>query len=514
MTGLSRITGLVRDVAFAQILGSGLFADAFFVAFRIPNFFRRIFAEGAFSVAFVPVYSETETQGGEGQAKAFLDLLLGRLCVILFFVTAIGIIGAPLLVSILAPGFQSDPEKFQTTVSALRFTFPYLFFISLVAMAGGILNTHGRFAGPAATPILLNVCLLAAIVLLVPIFQNPAVALGVGVLIAGLVQLGFQLPFLHIERRLPAPRIRSRNRDDQLGREDVQKVFRLMLPSLFGVSVAQLNVLINTVLASFLITGSVSWLYYSDRLMEFPLGVFGIALATAILPTLSSQYSEQMPDKFSETLDWALRLACLISIPASVALVVLSEPLMITIFQYGKFSAFDASMSARSLVAFAAGLFAFVSVKVLAPGFFARQDTKTPVKAGVIAVIVNIAFSLLLIRPLGHVGLACATSIAGFTNAGLLLWWLRKKGAYSPLTGWPGHLTRIVLASTLMGLVLVFFVNDSKVWLDASVLLRVALMGQGILVGTAVYFLSLFMMGLRFWHLLRRPAPTETNKFP
>jgi putative peptidoglycan lipid II flippase len=501
---MSRVTGLVRDIVFAQVLGSGLLADAFFVAFRIPNFFRRIFAEGAFSAAFVPVYSEYETHGGEARAKAFLDLMFGRLCLILLVVTVLGVIGAPTLVIILAPGFQGDPEKFQSTIDALRFTFPYLFFISLVAMAGGILNTRDRFSVPALTPLLLNICLIGAVFLLVPRFENSAVALGLGVLIAGVVQFGFQVPFLHLERRLPMPRFRRRNPEDQSGIDGVRKVYRLMLPAIFGVSVAQLNLLINTILASFLVTGSVSWLYYSDRLMELPLGIFGIALATVILPALSKQHANGSAAEFSRTLDWALRLACLVSVPASVALAVLAEPLMIVLFQYGEFSPRDAEMAGRSLVAFAVGLLALVWVKVLAPGFFARQDTKTPVKAGVIAVVVNIVFSLLLIRPLGHAGLAYALSIAAFVNAGLLYWWLSSGGGYKPERGWAKYFLRIVLAAALMGLVLGFLAGDSKSWLDANVLRRVGLLVQWVLLGGAIYFCSLYAMGIRTNQFLRR----------
>jgi putative peptidoglycan lipid II flippase len=506
MTGLSRVTGLVRDIAFAQVLGSGLLADAFFVAFRIPNFFRRIFAEGAFSVAFVPVYSEYETQGGEVRAKAFLDLMVGRLCLILLAVTVLGVIGAPVLVMILAPGFQSEPEKFQSTIDALRFTFPYLFFISLVAMAGGILNTRGRFSVPAVTPLLLNVCLIGAIFLLVPRSENAAVALGIGVLIAGIAQFGFQVPFLRIEKRMPMPRIRPRKPEDQSGMEGVRKVYRLMLPAIFGSSVAQFNLLINTMLASTLVTGSVSWLYYSDRLMEFPLGIFGIALATAILPTLSTQHANGLPTEFSRTLEWALRLACLICVPASVALAVLAEPLMIVLFQYGEFSPRDSEMAGRSLVAFAIGLPALVCVKVLAPGFFARQNTKTPVKAGVIAVVVNIVFSLLLIWPLEHVGLAYAMSIAAFVNAGLLYRWLCADQVYRPENGWVTYFVRVVLAAAVMGLALGFFIGDSKSWLDVGALRRVNLLAQCVLLGGAIYFSSLYAMGIRFHKFLRRPV--------
>ena len=302
------------------------------------------------------------------------------------------------------------------------------------------------------------------------------------------------------------PRFRLRNSEDQSGIEGVRKVYRLMLPAIFGVSVAQLNLLINTILASFLVTGSVSWLYYSDRLMELPLGLFGVALATVILPTLSTQYASGSPVDFSRTLEWALRLACLVCVPASVALAVLAEPLMIVLFQYGEFSPRDAEMAGRSLVAFAVGLLALVGVKVLAPGFFARQDTKTPVKAGAIAVVVNIVFSLLLIRPLGHAGLAYALSIAAFVNAGLLYWWLSSGGGYKPERGWAKYFLRIALAAALMGLVLGFFAGDSKSWLDAGVLRRVGLLAQWVLLGGAIYFCSLYAMGIRIHQFLRRPV--------
>ncbi len=506
MTGLSRITGLGRDIAFAQLLGGGMFADAFFIAFRIPNFFRRIFAEGAFSSAFVPVYSEFETKGGDVKAKLFLELVLGRLSLILLAVTVTGVLGAPILVNILAPGFQNDPYKFQTTVTALRYTFPYLFFISLVAMAGGILNTRDRFSIPAITPALLNGCLILSVVFFIPIFENPTVALSVGVLIAGFIQLGFQLPFLHMERRLPLPRIRANLEKDKAPQDGVKKVFTLMLPALFGVSVAQLNLLINTVLASFLVTGSVSWLYYSDRLMEFPLGVFGVALATVTLPALAGHHNKKAFREFSETVDWSLRLACFIAIPASVGLGILAEPLIMVFFQYGEFNVLDTVMTARSLVAFSYGLFALILVKVLAPGFFAVKDTKTPVKAGAIAVIVNIVFSLALIQPFQHVGLALSTSIAAYINAILLFWWLRRRGIYMPKKGWLAYLGRIVLAVLVMGIVLEYFGNHLTNWNEFNTFWRIASIIQWIVIGAGIYLLVLFLTGLRFWKLIRKPT--------
>ncbi|MEK9785880.1 MAG: murein biosynthesis integral membrane protein MurJ, partial [Gammaproteobacteria bacterium] len=321
MTLTSRVTGLIRDIAFAQFLGSGPIADAFFVAFRIPNFFRRIFGEGALSAAFVPVYSEYESRYPEREVKAFLSLMAGRLGLILILFTFFGVLFAPQLIHLIAPGFAAEPLKFDAAVTTLRLAFPYLFFISLVALAAGILNTHSRFAVAAVTPVLLNLCLIATVWLWVPTSESPAMALGGGVLLAGFIQFGFQLPFLKRLGRLPRPTLRARPSKEGLAGTGVSQVFRLMLPAIFGVSIAQINLLVNTILASFLVTGSVSWLYYSDRLMEFPLGVFGVALATVILPSLSRNVAEGNDKKYGMTLDWALRLVFLICVPATIGLV-------------------------------------------------------------------------------------------------------------------------------------------------------------------------------------------------
>jgi putative peptidoglycan lipid II flippase len=496
---------LIRDIAFAQVLGSGAIADAFFVAFRIPNFLRRVFGEGAFSVAFVPVYSEYESRYPPQQARAFLNLMAGRLGLILVALTAAGVLGAPVLVSMLAPGFSADPAKYEATVSALRLTFPYLFFISLVAMAGGILNTRGRFAAHAATPILLNLCLIATVWLVVPRTTNVAIALGGGVLIAGIVQLAFQFPFLRQVRRVPRPRLRATTQDERVGGEGVSQVFRLMLPAVFGVSIAQINLLVNTVLASFLVTGSVSWLYYSDRLMEFPLGVFGIALATVILPTLSRQVASSEQTAYSRTLDWALRLVFLVALPAAAALAMLAFPLMVTLFHYGQFSATDASMASKSLIAFALGLTGFVLVKVLAPGFYARKDTRTPAIIGAIAMMVNALAAVSLAFTLGHVGLALATSLAGIVNAALLYIWLISKTGFQPGDGWPLFLARVSLATLIMSALLGFGVAGDLVWLSHSVPKRILLLGFWVIAGGGVYLGSLYLLGLKVHRFVERP---------
>ncbi|MDH3638854.1 MAG: murein biosynthesis integral membrane protein MurJ [Gammaproteobacteria bacterium] len=497
MTLLSRISGLVRDMVFAYIMGSGWIADAFFVAFRIPNLFRRIFAEGAFSQAFVPVLSERRETASPVQVRAFVDHTAGWLASVLLALTVVGIVFAPAVVSLIAPGFRDNPEQFALTVDALRFTFPYLLCISLVAMSAGVLNTWGRFAAPAITPVLLNLCLILAAFVFVPWFGNAALGLALGVLVAGIAQLAFQVPFLRRIEMLPTPRLAR----DQ---EPVNRVFKLMLPALFGASVTQINMLVNTILASFLVTGSVSWLYYSDRLMEFPLGVFGVALATVILPSLSKLHANGSRDAFSRLLDWSLRWACLIGVPASVGLIVLAGPIMTTIFQYGATTAHDIEMASNSLMAFAFGLVGFVLVKVLAPGFFARQDTRTPVRIAVIAVTVNIVLSLILFTILAHVGLALAISIAAWVNAGLLLRELRKLGVYSPAAGWGGLLVRIGAAVLAMGLVLIWGAGELATWLDASVWSRVARLGLWILVGAAAYFSVILISGIRIHQFVLR----------
>ncbi len=497
MTLLSRITGLVRDMLFAHVMGSGLVADAFFVAFRIPNFLRRIFGEGAFSVAFVPVFSEYRATRSNHETRAFLDMMAGRLGLVLAALTLVGVVAAPAIVTAIAPGFLREAEKFDITVDALRITFPYLFFISLVAMAGGILNGCGRFAVPAATPVLLNLCLIAAAVGLVPVMPNAAVALAAGVLVAGLAQLAFQLPFLKREGLLPRPQLRKTAPAHEAGGEGSARVFRLMLPAVFGTSVAQINLLVNTLLASFLVTGSVSWLYYSDRLMEFPLGVFGVALATVILPNLSEKHAVASMEEFSNLLDWAMRWVFVVVIPATVALMVLAGPLLATLFQYGAFTGHDVVMASRSLVAFALGLIGFVLVKVLANGFYARQDTKTPVRIAVVAMVVNILLSLALVYFLDHVALALAPSIAAFVNAALLYRRLRSERVYRPIAGWGGFLARVLASSLLMGVVLWWGTGAVETWIDAGAVDRVLRLCLWMGAGMAVYFSCILALGLR-----------------
>ncbi len=496
MTLLSRIFGLARDIVIARLFGAGMGTDAFFVAFRIPNFFRRLFAEGAFAQAFVPVLSEYKQQRDEAQVRNLVDHTTATLALILIGVTIIGVLAAPVIILVFAPGFSDGDGRFDLAVAMLELTFPYLLFVSLTALAGAILNTYRRFAIPAFTPVLLNIALIASAIWLAPYFDEShrVMALAWGVLIAGIVQLLFQLPFLLRLRLMPRP---FTGRDS----DGVKRIFKLMLPTLFGVSVSQINVMIDTLIASFLVSGSISWLYYSDRMMEFPLGVFGIALATVILPQLSEKFSEGNGRDYSLTLDWGLRWVWLISLPAAAGLAVLAAPIMVTLFQYGSFTADDAAMASRSLMAFAIGLPAFVLIKVLASAFFSRQDMRTPVKAGVAAMVTNIVLNLALVGILAHVGLALATSIAAMVNAGLLYFWLKRQRAYQAEAGWRLFLLRVAVAVAAMALVLAYWLPSLHDWVAMDLGWRVLMLALWVVAGMAVYPAVLFLTGMRPRHL-------------
>jgi putative peptidoglycan lipid II flippase len=493
MTMLSRVLGLARDVIIASLLGAGSGADAFFVAFKIPNFMRRLFAEGAFNQAFIPVLSEYATRRTREEVRELLDAVSGSLGVILALITALAMLCAPWLVWVFAPGFGDDAGKLALTGDMLRLTFPYLLLISLTAFAGSVLNTWNRFAVPAITPVLLNLSLIGAALLLAPRFETPAMALAWGVLIAGGVQLLFQVPFLLRLGLMPKPW-------PNFAHEGVRRILKLMTPALFGVSVSQINLLLDTVLASFLVTGSVSWLYYSDRLVELPLGIIGIAIGTVILPALSKRHAEQSLEHFQKMLDWALRSVLLIGVPAALALGVLAEPLLITLFHYGAMTDNDVVMSAQSLRAYSFGLLAFMLIKVLAPGFYARQDTKTPVKIGIIAMVANMAFNLALIVPLAHAGLALATALSAFLNAGLLARGLYREGVLRFQPGWGRYSLTLIGGCALMGGGLLWLSPDWTTWLGWGLWERCAMMGALVVGGVLVYALWLGLCGIRPRH--------------
>ncbi|MET0108926.1 MAG: murein biosynthesis integral membrane protein MurJ [Candidatus Thiodiazotropha sp.] len=493
-TMLSRILGFVRDLVFAHWFGASAATDAFFVAFKIPNFLRRLFAEGSFSVAFVPILTEYRTKRNKLELQTFTDHMAGSLGLVVLLVSLVGVVAAPILVMIFAPGFWNESEgKYELTVEMLTLTFPYLFFITMTAFAGSILNTYNRFWVPAFTPVLLNLSLIGCAIWLSPMMERPIAALAWGVLIAGIVQFMFQLPFLWRVKLFPRPRVAFKD-------PGVVRVMRLMIPALFGVSVSQINLLLDTLIASFLVSGSISWLYYSDRLMEFPVGVLGVALGTVILPTLSRRHAENSPQAFSHTLDWALRLNILFGLPAAVGLFLLAGPMLATLFFSDAFDHHDVEMATKSLMAYAPGLMAIMLIKVLAPGFYGRQDTRTPVRIGVIAMSVNMVLNIILVFPLAHAGLALATTISSGLNAYLLFRALIKGRIYSPTAGWAALLLRTLLASSAMGLFIWWGAGDLSEWLAGSGTSRVWWLAGLIASAVMVYFLTLFLLGARPGH--------------
>jgi len=497
MTMVSRVLGLARDVVIARVFGVSDGADAFFLANKIPNFMRRLFAEGAFNQAFVPVLSEYRSNKSHAEVQGLIDAVAGSLGGFLLLLTAVAVVVAPLLAVPLAYGFTDEPAKFSLFIEMLRITFPYLLLISMTALCGSILNSYSRFAVPAITPALLNVSLITASFLLVPYMRVPELALAWGVLIAGVAQLLFQLPFLARMRLMPVPRLNSQH-------EGVTRIKKLMVPALFGVSVSQINLLFDTFIASLLVAGSVSWLYFSDRLMELPLGTFGIAIAIVVLPSLSRKHAQASLAEFSETLDWAFRLVVLIAIPAALALIVIAEPLLVTLFQNSNFDEVDVVRSAGSLKAYALGLIAFMAIKIFAPGFYARQNTSTPVKIGVIAMASNMVMNLVFfLAGLAHVGLALATSLAAYLNAGLLLRGLQREGVFTFQAGWGIFLLRVLMANGLMVYFLHSYSGDWQTWLDWTALQQIARLAILVLGGMALYTAVLFGAGLRWRHIYR-----------
>lgn len=490
MTLLSRVLGFVRDAVIARVFGAGLMTDAFFVAFKIPNLLRRLFAEGAFSQAFVPILAEYKNRRGEAATRDLVDHVSAVLTLALVVVTVIGVLAAPVIIAISAPGFTATPEKFELTVDLLRVVFPYILFISLTAFAGGVLNTWSRFAVPAFTPVLLNLSFIGFALLAAPWFDPPIKALAWAVFVGGVLQLALQVPFLARIGMLPRFRL-------DFGDEGVRRVLKQMLPALFGVSVGQISLLINTIFASFLVTGSVTWLYFADRLMEFPAGLLGVALGTVLLPSLSKHHADQSPQAYSALLDWGLRLTLMLALPAAVALGLLAVPLVTTLFHYGAFTATDVINTRHAVIAYAAGLVGLIAVKVLAPGFYARQDIRTPVRIAVVTLLATQVMNLLFIWELRHAGLALAISLGACLNAGLLLRGLRRRGIFTPLPGWGGFMLKLALAVYVMGAVLWLMSGSTASWLIAGGLERVARLALLVIAGGGAYFGSLWILGFR-----------------
>ena len=495
MTLVSRVLGLARDVVLARMFGPGDGMDAFFLAFKIPNFLRRLFAEGAFNQAFVPVLSEYRSQRIHDEVKQLVDSVAGSLSSVLLALTVVVVITAPIISIPIAYGFRENPIKFALFVEMLQITFPYLFLISLTAFASAILNSYDKFAIPALTPALLNIAMIGSAVFLSPYMAQPEVALAWGVLIAGVCQLVFQLPYLARLRLLPLPKLNPMH-------EGVQRVMKLMVPALFGVSVSQINLLLDAFIASLLVSGSVSWLYFSDRLVELPLGIFGIAIATVVLPSLSRKHAANSITEFSAMLDWAFRMILIIAVPASLALVLLSEPLIITLFQGQNFSVDDVSKVTTSLQAYTLGLVAFMAIKIFAPGYYSRQDTSTPVRIGMIAMVANMVLNMVFVFvfDMAHTGLALATSVAAILNAGLLMRGLLVQGVFKFQPGWGVFLTRLLVANGVMCAFLYLVAGDWVRWLEWSTLKKITEMSILCFGGFILYGFALFVSGMRLQH--------------
>lgn len=493
MTLLSRVSGFVRDVLQAQIFGAGPLMDAFVVASRLPNLLRRMFAEGAFSQAFVPVLAEYKTRQGEEATRILIDKVATSLALLLAVVTAIGIVAAPLLIYATAAGFAASPDKFDLSVQLLRICFPYIFFISLVSMAAGILNTWGKMGAPAFTPFFLNLSYIIFTLLAVPYFDPPIMALAWALFAGGVMQLAFQVPFLLRIKTLPRWNF-------DLKDSGVRRIYTLMLPALLGVSVTQISLVINTQYQSFMEEGSVSWLYFADRLMEFPSALLGVALGTILLPGLSKRFAEANHGEYSRLLDWGLRLTFLLALPAAVGLAMLATPLISTLFQGGEFSAEDVVRTRDALIAYSVGLIGIILVKILAPGFYARQNIKTPVKIALFALVAVQTMNLLFIfwpLKLGHAGLALSIGLGACLNALLLYRGIRQHDIYTPEPGWLAFLLKLGVALYLMAGALWFTVGSPEHWFALSRLMRAVWLFSLVGLGATVYFAALWLMGFR-----------------
>ncbi|HHC6765758.1 TPA: murein biosynthesis integral membrane protein MurJ [Vibrio parahaemolyticus] len=497
MTLISRVLGLVRDVVVANLMGAGASADVFFFANKIPNFLRRLFAEGAFSQAFVPVLTENHAQGDMDKTRELIARAAGALGVIVSIVTVLGVLGSGVVTALFGFGWFLDwmhggpaAEKFELASLMLKITFPYLWFITFVALSGAILNTLGKFAVSSFTPVFLNVMIILAAWFISPQMSQPEIGLAIGVFLGGLVQFLFQIPFLIKAGVMVKPKWGWRD-------PGVVKIRTLMIPALFGVSVSQINLLFDTFIASFLQTGSISWLYYSDRLLEFPLGLFGIAIATVILPALSRKHVDSQSEGFAHTMDWGVRMVTLLGIPAMLGLMALAKPMLMVLFMRGEFSPQDVHQASLSLFAYASGLLNFMLIKVLAPGYYSRQDTKTPVKYGIIAMVTNMVFNAIFAYFYGYVGLAIATALSAFVNMALLYRGLHIAGVYQITKRTVFFIIRLVIAGAAMVAAILWQLEDMSVWLEWSFAHRSGMLGTLIGLGAAVYLAVLFLTGVR-----------------
>ncbi|MEW5187325.1 murein biosynthesis integral membrane protein MurJ [Citrobacter freundii] len=499
MTMFSRVLGFARDAIVARIFGAGMATDAFFVAFKLPNLLRRIFAEGAFSQAFVPILAEYKSKQGEDATRVFVAYVSGLLTLALAVVTVAGMLAAPWVILVTAPGFADTADKFALTTQLLRITFPYILLISLASLVGAILNTWNRFSIPAFAPTFLNISMIGFALFAAPYFHPPVLALAWAVTVGGVLQLIYQLPHLKKIGMLVLPRVNFRD-------AGAMRVVKQMGPAILGVSVSQISLIINTIFASFLASGSVSWMYYADRLMEFPSGVLGVALGTILLPSLSKSFSSGNHDEYCRLMDWGLRLCFLLALPSAVALGILAKPLTVSLFQYGKFTAFDAAMTQRALVAYSVGLIGLIVVKVLAPGFYSRQDIKTPVKIAIVTLIMTQVMNLALIGPLKHAGLSLSIGLAACLNASLLYWQLRKQKIFTPQPGWTWFLARLVISVLVMSAVLVGMLYIMPDWSQGTMLWRLLRLMAVVVAGIAAYFAALAVLGFKVKEFVRRTA--------
>lgn len=499
MTLMSRILGFVRDFVVARAFGAGMATDAFFVAFRLPNLLRRMFAEGAFSQAFVPILAEYKNKRGEAETHRLVNHVASALGLAVLLVSILGAIASPLIIYATAPGFSADASKFELTVQLTRITFPYIFFMSLVALAGGVLNTWSRFAIPAFTPVLLNLSFIAMALVAAPYFDPPVLALGWAVFIGGLAQLALQLRPLAKIGMLPRFSL-------DFSDPGVRRILKLMAPAILGVSISQISLLINTVFASFLPSGSVSWLYYADRLMEFPAGMLGVALGTILLPSLSKMHADKNPVEFSALLDWGLRLTLMLTLPAALGLALLAVPLITTLFHHGAFGIADVYQTRTALIAYSIGLAGLILVKILAPAFYARQDIRTPVKFGLITLGVTQLMNLAFIGPLQHAGLALSIGLASCFNAAMLYRGLRQRGVYRPQPGWAMFIGKLLVAMAVLGVCVGFTAGADALWLHAGSAERVIRLSLLFFGGIAVYFATLVALGFRITDFRRSGA--------
>lgn len=499
MTMFSRVLGFVRDAIVARVFGAGMATDAFFVAFKLPNLLRRIFAEGAFSQAFVPILAEYKSKQGEDATRVFVAYVSGLLTLALAVVTIVGMLAAPWVILVTAPGFADTADKFALTSQLLQITFPYILLISLASLAGAILNTWNRFSVPAFAPTLLNVSMIGFALFGAPYFHPPVLALAWAVTVGGVLQLVYQLPHLKKIGMLVLPRINFRD-------AGAMRVVKQMGPAILGVSVSQISLIINTIFASFLVSGSVSWMYYADRLMEFPSGVLGVALGTILLPSLSRSFSSGNHDEYCRLMDWGLRLCFLLALPSAVALGILAKPLTVSLFQYGKFTAFDALMTQRALIAYSVGLLGIIVVKVLAPGFYSRQDIKTPVRIAIVTLVMTQIMNLAFIGPFKHAGLSLSIGLAACLNASLLYWQLRKQNIFTPQAGWGRFLVRLLVAVLVMAAALVAMLWVMPDWAQGNMAERLLRLMAVVIVGIVAYFATLALLGFRLKEFARRVA--------